>query len=64
MEDGSVSVVLLAGGVGKRMKASMPKQYLPLQGQPIATWSLQTFAGGSHMENCTVGDVLQRGSAQ
>lgn len=22
----------------------MPKQYLPLRGQPIATWSLQTFA--------------------
>ncbi|CAG9465126.1 unnamed protein product [Pedinophyceae sp. YPF-701] len=44
VEDGSMSVVLLAGGVGKRMKASMPKQYLPLRGKPIATWSLETFA--------------------
>lgn len=40
----SVSVILLAGGVGKRMGASIPKQYLPLKGQPIATYSLETFA--------------------
>jgi hypothetical protein len=33
-----------AGGVGKRMGANMPKQYLPLRGQPIALYSLQTFA--------------------
>ena len=29
--DGSVSVVLLAGGVGKRMGASIPKQYVSLR---------------------------------
>uniref|UniRef100_A0A7S0R766 2-C-methyl-D-erythritol 4-phosphate cytidylyltransferase, chloroplastic n=1 Tax=Chlamydomonas leiostraca TaxID=1034604 RepID=A0A7S0R766_9CHLO len=50
--DASVSVILLAGGVGKRMGASIPKQYLDLKGQPIATYSLQTFA---HMkEVCEV----------
>lgn len=32
------------GGVGKRMGANMPKQYLPLRGQPIATYSLRLFA--------------------
>jgi 2-C-methyl-D-erythritol 4-phosphate cytidylyltransferase len=42
--DRSVSVVLLAGGVGKRMGASIPKQYLKLRGQEIATYSMQTFA--------------------
>lgn len=42
--DRSVSVILLAGGVGKRMGASIPKQYLELKGQPIATHSLQTLA--------------------
>ena len=40
-----VSVVLLAGGVGKRMGAGMPKQYLPLQGRPMAMHSLETFRG-------------------
>jgi 2-C-methyl-D-erythritol 4-phosphate cytidylyltransferase len=39
-----VSVVLLAGGVGKRMGAAIPKQYLELKGQPIATYSMATFA--------------------
>ncbi|KAL4444326.1 hypothetical protein ABPG75_012063 [Micractinium tetrahymenae] len=42
--DGSVSLVLLAGGVGKRMGASIPKQYLELRGQTIATYSMQMFA--------------------
>lgn len=44
LPDGSVSVILLAGGVGKRMGASIPKQYLNLRGQPIATYALETFA--------------------
>ncbi|KAF8664059.1 hypothetical protein HU200_054968 [Digitaria exilis] len=39
----SVSVILLSGGQGKRMGASMPKQYLPLLGLPIALHSLKTF---------------------
>lgn len=30
--------------MGKRMGASIPKQYLELQGQPIATYSLRIFA--------------------
>ncbi|KAJ1427081.1 Nucleotide-diphospho-sugar transferase [Sesbania bispinosa] len=46
VRDRSVSVVLLAGGKGKRMGASMPKQYLPLLGQPIALYSFYIF---SHM---------------
>ncbi|CAM6093150.1 unnamed protein product [Calypogeia fissa] len=40
----SISVILLAGGKGKRMGANMPKQYLPLLGQPIALHSFHTFA--------------------
>ncbi|GMH94843.1 hypothetical protein TrVE_jg9957 [Triparma verrucosa] len=38
-----VGVVLLAGGTGSRMKASMPKQFLPLNGSPILTYSLNLF---------------------
>ena len=45
MAAGSVAVVLLAGGVGKRMGAPMPKQYLELGGKPIAAHSLVVFAG-------------------
>ena len=44
VEDGSVTLVLLAGGVGKRMGASMPKQYLPLLDVPIAVHSLKKFS--------------------
>ncbi|XLR52193.1 hypothetical protein HN51_002914 [Arachis hypogaea] len=44
VKEKSVSVVLLAGGQGKRMGASMPKQYLPLLGQPIALYSFYTFS--------------------
>jgi 2-C-methyl-D-erythritol 4-phosphate cytidylyltransferase len=40
-----VGLVLLAGGVGKRMGAAIPKQYLKLCGREIATYSLTTFAG-------------------
>ena len=42
--DGSVSVVLLSGGVGKRFGASIPKQYVELMGKPIATYSMETFS--------------------
>ncbi|KAH7663826.1 2-C-methyl-D-erythritol 4-phosphate cytidylyltransferase protein [Dioscorea alata] len=44
VKEKSVSVVLLAGGNGKRMGASIPKQYLPLLGQPIALYSFYTFS--------------------
>ncbi|KAG6778389.1 hypothetical protein POTOM_018249 [Populus tomentosa] len=44
VKEKSVSVILLAGGQGKRMGANMPKQYLPLLGQPIALYSLYTFS--------------------
>ncbi|KAG8368946.1 hypothetical protein BUALT_Bualt15G0099200 [Buddleja alternifolia] len=44
LREKSVSVILLAGGKGKRMGASMPKQYLPLLGQPIALYSFYTFS--------------------
>ncbi|CAN8266754.1 unnamed protein product [Cochlearia groenlandica] len=44
VKEKSVSVILLAGGQGKRMKMSMPKQYIPLLGQPIALYSFFTFS--------------------
>jgi 2-C-methyl-D-erythritol 4-phosphate cytidylyltransferase len=41
---GSVAVILLSGGSGKRMGAPIPKQYLELRGRAIATHSMATFA--------------------
>jgi len=38
-----VGFVLLAGGTGSRMKASMPKQYLTLKGRPVLHHSLDLF---------------------
>ena len=40
---GNIGFVLLAGGTGSRMKASMPKQYLPLRGVPVLHHSLDLF---------------------
>jgi 2-C-methyl-D-erythritol 4-phosphate cytidylyltransferase len=39
----NVSVILLAGGKGKRMKAAIPKQFLPLLGKPVFLRSLDCF---------------------
>ncbi|KAG1363674.1 2-C-methyl-D-erythritol 4-phosphate cytidylyltransferase, chloroplastic [Cocos nucifera] len=54
VKEKSVSVVLLAGGKGKRMGASMPKQYLPLLGQPIALYSFYTFSQISEVKEIVV----------
>lgn len=50
----SVSVVLLCGGSGKRMGASIPKQYLELCGRPIVAWSLRLFAAMAEVRDVVV----------
>ena len=35
--------VIVAGGSGSRMGASVPKQFLLLQGKPVLWYSLNTF---------------------
>ena len=37
------SVILVAGGVGTRMGAPTPKQFLPLRGKMVASYSLDLF---------------------
>lgn len=38
-----ISAILLSGGVGKRMQADQPKQYLPLHGKPIILHALESL---------------------
>lgn len=37
------AAILLAGGLGTRMGALLPKQFLPLRGKPIALYSFELF---------------------
>ena len=43
MSSRDVSVILLAGGKGTRMKTDVPKQFLPLLGKPLARYSFDLF---------------------
>lgn len=37
------TVIITAGGIGKRMGGTIPKQFLPLQGKPILLHTLENF---------------------
>ena len=39
-----IAAILLAGGIGSRMNMPIPKQFLLLNGKPIAQHSLDVFA--------------------
>ncbi|KAI4375821.1 hypothetical protein MLD38_013645 [Melastoma candidum] len=54
VKEKAVSVILMAGGSGKRMGGSIPKQYLPLLGQPIALYSLHIFSEMSEVKELVV----------
>ncbi len=43
MNGRDTTVIFLAGGVGSRMGASIPKQYMPLKGRPVAQYSFEVF---------------------
>ncbi|MBI5554683.1 MAG: 2-C-methyl-D-erythritol 4-phosphate cytidylyltransferase [Elusimicrobia bacterium] len=38
-----ISAIIVAAGVGNRMKASKPKQFLTIAGQPVLWYTLQRF---------------------
>merc|ERR1711937_800945 len=50
----SVSVIFLAGGVGKRMGAQIPKQYIHLGGKEIALYSFEVFASMEYVHELVV----------
>src|SRR5512139_1348316 len=37
------AAIVTAGGIGKRMGADVPKQYLDLNGRPMLVWTLAVF---------------------
>ena len=37
------AALVTAGGLGKRMGSSAPKQYLDLKGRPVLAWTLLAF---------------------
>lgn len=47
-------VIIPAAGVGNRMAAAMPKQYLPLNGKPTIEHCLQTFFSSSRIASVHV----------
>lgn len=47
-------VILLAGGVGKRMGTDIPKQFLEVAGKPIIVHTLERFQGNHAIEKIVV----------
>ena len=47
-------VILLAGGIGKRMGSSTPKQFLEVKGKPIIVYTLEKFQNNPQIEKIVV----------
>ena len=47
-------VILLAGGVGKRMNSEIPKQFLEVDGKPIIVYSIENFQRNDQIERIVV----------
>ncbi len=46
-----VSAIILAGGKGKRMKASVSKQYIEIYGKPIIYYTIKSFMDNPNIHN-------------
>lgn len=47
-------VILLAGGVGKRMGADIPKQFMEVKGKPIIVYTIERFQQSPQIEKIVV----------
>lgn len=47
-------VILLAGGVGKRMQSEIPKQFLEVDGKPIIVYTIENFQRNEQIEKIVV----------
>jgi len=52
-------VILLAGGVGKRMNSDIPKQFIEVNGKPIIAYSIENFQRNNEVEKIVVACVKQ-----
>ena len=49
-----ISAIILAGGKGKRMGASVSKQFIELKGKPIIYYTLKKFEENKNIDNIVV----------
>ena len=54
MSNVSYWVLVPAAGIGKRMGSAIPKQYLPLVGQPVIAHTLTTLLAHPRIAGVTV----------
>lgn len=47
-------VILLAGGIGKRMESDIPKQFIEVDGKPIIVYSIENFQRNPQIEKIVV----------
>jgi len=47
--------IILSGGVGSRMGANIPKQYIEINGKPIISYCLQTFLNVQTVDGIIIG---------
>ena len=47
-------VILLAGGVGKRMQSDIPKQFIEIDGKPIIVYTIENFQRNDQIDKIVV----------
>lgn len=47
--------IILSGGIGSRMGANIPKQYIEINGKPIISYCLQTFLNSQTVDGIIIG---------
>lgn len=50
----TISLILLAGGIGTRMGSDIPKVFLPIKGKPIALYSFDLFTSLAEIQEIVV----------
>lgn len=45
------SAVIFGGGVGSRMKAPVPKQFMEINGKPLICWTIDKFENNSNIQS-------------